>query len=212
MATTTNYGWTTPDDTDLVRNGADAIRDLGSAIDTSMNTALGTKKAGLVLLNTTSFAAVSSVSLAADTFTTTYDNYRLLCSIQGSASSILNLRFRAAGADITTANYTYVAQALDSTATANTLTGAAQTTNQMFYTTISPRTHFVIDIFNPKATLTTNFSGSAWGLDNAAAELALYRIGGHFNLTTSFDALSFYPTSGTVTGTYQIFGYNQQEL
>ena len=36
MATTTNFGWTTPDDTDLVKDGAAAIRTLGSAIDTSL--------------------------------------------------------------------------------------------------------------------------------------------------------------------------------
>jgi hypothetical protein len=36
MATTTNFGWTTPDDTDLVKDGAAAIRTLGSSIDTSL--------------------------------------------------------------------------------------------------------------------------------------------------------------------------------
>lgn len=36
MATTTNFGWTTPNDTDLVKDGAGAIRTLGSAIDTSL--------------------------------------------------------------------------------------------------------------------------------------------------------------------------------
>jgi hypothetical protein len=36
MATTTNYGWTTPDDTALVKDGAAAIRTLGSSIDTSV--------------------------------------------------------------------------------------------------------------------------------------------------------------------------------
>lgn len=36
MATTTNFGWTTPDDTSLVKDGAAAIRSLGSAIDASM--------------------------------------------------------------------------------------------------------------------------------------------------------------------------------
>jgi hypothetical protein len=36
MATTTNYGWTTPNDTDLVKDGADAIRTLGSSVDTSL--------------------------------------------------------------------------------------------------------------------------------------------------------------------------------
>lgn len=35
MATTTNYGWTTPDDTDLVKDGAAAIRLLGSSIDST---------------------------------------------------------------------------------------------------------------------------------------------------------------------------------
>jgi hypothetical protein len=35
MATTTNYGWTTPNDTDLVKDGAAAIRTLGSSIDTT---------------------------------------------------------------------------------------------------------------------------------------------------------------------------------
>lgn len=35
MATTTNFGWDTPDDTDLVKDGAAAIRTLGSSIDTS---------------------------------------------------------------------------------------------------------------------------------------------------------------------------------
>lgn len=36
MATTTNFGWETPDDTDLVKDGALAIRTLGNSIDTSL--------------------------------------------------------------------------------------------------------------------------------------------------------------------------------
>jgi hypothetical protein len=36
MATTTNYGWTTPDNTALVKDGASAIRTLGSSIDTTL--------------------------------------------------------------------------------------------------------------------------------------------------------------------------------
>lgn len=36
MATTTNFGWSTPDDTSLVKDGAAAIRTLGQSIDTSM--------------------------------------------------------------------------------------------------------------------------------------------------------------------------------
>lgn len=36
MATTTNYSWSTPDDTALVKDGASAIRTLGSSIDTTV--------------------------------------------------------------------------------------------------------------------------------------------------------------------------------
>ena len=36
MATTTNFGWSTPDDTAYVKDGASAMRTLGSAIDSSM--------------------------------------------------------------------------------------------------------------------------------------------------------------------------------
>ena len=35
MPTTSNFGWTTPADTDLVKDGAAAIRTLGNGIDTS---------------------------------------------------------------------------------------------------------------------------------------------------------------------------------
>jgi hypothetical protein len=41
MANTTNYNWATPDDTDLVKDGAAAIRTLGSSIDTSLVDLLG---------------------------------------------------------------------------------------------------------------------------------------------------------------------------
>jgi hypothetical protein len=40
MATTTTYGWTTPDDTSLVKDGASAIRSLGSAIDSNLTNKL----------------------------------------------------------------------------------------------------------------------------------------------------------------------------
>ena len=36
MPTTSNFGWTTPADTDLVKDGAAAIRTLGNGIDTSL--------------------------------------------------------------------------------------------------------------------------------------------------------------------------------
>jgi hypothetical protein len=36
MASTTNFGWSTPDDTALVKNGASAIRTLGLSADSTV--------------------------------------------------------------------------------------------------------------------------------------------------------------------------------
>lgn len=37
MATSPNYGWSEPDDTAFVKNGALAIRTLGNAVDSTVN-------------------------------------------------------------------------------------------------------------------------------------------------------------------------------
>jgi hypothetical protein len=68
MATTTNYGWETPDDTDLVKDGALAMRDLGQDIDTSMAgkpKASGTYTANGTL--TTTYASYITISLTTST-------------------------------------------------------------------------------------------------------------------------------------------------
>jgi hypothetical protein len=49
MATTTNYAWATPDDTDLVKDGAAAIRTLGSSIDSTVFTNAGAAVAKSIL-------------------------------------------------------------------------------------------------------------------------------------------------------------------
>lgn len=52
MATTTNYSWSTPDDTAFVKDGAAAIRTLGSSVDSSMADLLG-GTAGQILSKST---------------------------------------------------------------------------------------------------------------------------------------------------------------
>jgi hypothetical protein len=65
MATTTNYGWTTPNDTDLVKDGAAAIRTLGSSIDTTTknlnpSTTLGDLEYRSATANTNTRLAIGS--------------------------------------------------------------------------------------------------------------------------------------------------------
>jgi hypothetical protein len=56
MATTTNYGWTTPDNTALVKDGAAAIRTLGSSADTTVKALNPGTTAGDIDYYTTSTA------------------------------------------------------------------------------------------------------------------------------------------------------------
>jgi hypothetical protein len=199
MPNTTNYSFPTPADTDLVKNGADAIRDLGDAVDTAMNTALGTKKAGMVLLNTTSFSGVSSFSLPANTFSATYSNYRIVIYDNShSTGSTTFWRMRAAGSDATGSNYQgnwWYWVGSSANAFFNAATNAPQLSDNP--------TNYIIDIFNPfvaAPTYLNSISGGAIGWQQAR---------GSHDLSTSYDSMSFIRTSGTMTGTYSVYGYNK---
>ena len=208
MATTTNYGWTTPDNTDLVKDGALAIRTLGSAIDTSMNTALGTKKAGMVLLNTTSFSAVSSQSIN-DVFSATYTNYRIVISNLTQSASVngVYFRLRVSGSDQASGYYnTTVYNAgsgfINSNQTNGTFMGfasIADTTNASFTT---------IDLGSPFATAsTTNLITLNTNL--GAGLPTLQFTAGVYPPTTSFTGFSLVAAAGTTTGTVSVYGYNK---
>jgi hypothetical protein len=206
MPNTTNYSFPTPADTDLVKNGADAIRDLGDAVDTAMNTALGTKKAGMVLLNTTSFSAVASQSLN-NVFSATYENYRLVLRCTSSTNQAVNFRLRASGSDNSTTNYDYQDISADNTS----LSGSRSTsqTSGLFAMAGagSSSTHWnitTIDITNPFEALKT--SSIAHG--NYAAGPLLRIITNIHNVATSFDGITFF-VGGTITGSISVYGYNK---
>jgi hypothetical protein len=65
MATTTNYGWTTPNDTDYVKDGASAIRTLGSAIDSTLKTQIDAQIPDSLLTTTGDIIYASGASTPA---------------------------------------------------------------------------------------------------------------------------------------------------
>jgi len=205
--TTTHYGFDIPQSTDLVKDGATAIATLGQDIDTAMNTALGTKKAGMVLLNTTSFSGVSGVSFAANTFTSTYNNYRIIFSkLIASANADTYMRLRAAGSDNTTSNYNFAYVGNRSNNTTFNNGAAGQSTFNIGSTRSVEYGGFSMDLYSPQTTQMTGFN-SQWN----GGETSNYNFGvtgGLFAATTSFDSATFYLSSGTWTGTYSVFGYN----
>jgi hypothetical protein len=214
--TTTNYGFDIPQSTDLVKDGATAIATLGQDIDTAMNTALGTKKAGMVLLNTTSFSAVASQSIN-DVFSSTYTNYKILfeltnCTVDGS----LGLRMRTGGADASGSNtYLFAGGFYTSGSTAGAYASNGGTRVDLFDLDGGGSSGGVgvytasIDLHNP------NLSEYSVGnyLASATATDGTYR--GHYgnfwhvveSPYTGFTILHSSP--GTITGQIQVFGYNK---
>jgi hypothetical protein len=211
MSNTSAYGWNIPDDTDLVKNGALAIRTLGNAIDTSMNTALGTKKAGMVLLNTTSFSAVASQAIN-NVFSATYRNYRIVVNITqttGAGGQIIATRLRVGGVSAGGNDYAYSRFGYSFPGVLNNDAGG--TTAASFFINRSNGSgsidgESVSDVtfyapFLAERTFVTGFSTD--GLYNGS-------IGGYHNLATSYDGIEIFPTTGatTFTGTISIYGIN----
>jgi hypothetical protein len=208
MATTTpNYGWTVPTSTDLVKDGATAIETLGDAIDASMNTALGTKKAGMVLLNTTSFSGVSSQSIN-DVFSATYANYKVIVNISGSDYNAGTIRLRVAGADSSSSDYDRMGQYLISANSIwQALTSAENTT-----AFIGPSygnnglCHNVFEIHNPFTANRTTISGVC---QQPGGSHVTYYVNGQYDETTSFTGFTIIAAGvTTITGSIQVYGYN----
>ncbi len=199
MATTTNYSWSTPDNTAYVKDGASAIRTLGSAIDTSMFAALSGKPAQGVLLNTTTVSAATTVTFTG-VFSADYDNYRIVWNGLASVSGIMRISFGATATG-------YYSQCADwrSNATAPTL-HAVQANGAYAFMGNNWSGGSVIDciISNPfRASYT--FLASTFTASEAALS-ATGGAGGSLNNTTSYTACTIVPQSGNFTGTFRVYG------
>ena len=207
--TTTNYGFDIPQSTDLVKDGATAIATLGQDIDTAMNTALGTKKAGMVLLSNLSFSGVSSQSIN-DVFSATYDNYRIVLEINAtSLNTGVNLRLRVGGVDNSSSEY--LNNRLFFEAANVTSTGASTTT--VSFTSIAEHSQTVgnttvsYDVFSPFATRITNIHGV--GNYRYSGQYYGFIKTGQTSVTTSFTGFTVIPAAGTITGNVSVYGYNK---
>jgi hypothetical protein len=202
MPNTINNNWPTPADTDLVKNGADAIRDLGNAIDTTLGVY---NAAGLVKISATTFSASSGVSFAANTFSSTYANYRIILSnLTASTGASIYMRLRASGTD-NTSNIYYQQQLYLSSSTVsgvrqqNTFwsVGSADTSTSNFT---------IIDLFNPQTTAKTRGS-VLWNQSGITTPETLIQTMTH-DSTTQFDSATLYPNTGTISGTVYVYGYS----
>lgn len=204
MATTTNYSWTTPDNTAYVKDGASAIRTLGSSVDSTLYTALGGAYPGLRLVKKQTIGSGVSTVTVTDAFSATYENYKIIVSGGvGSTSALVQCflggtepanGYYAAG---TFTNYTAGAQS-------PSISNNASRLNRIGYNTTNS-IQANVEFHSPFATRNTmimsNFIGHVTGGDSGT-------FMGFLNNSTSFTSFTILPSSGTLTGgTIYVYGY-----
>lgn len=158
--------------------------------------------AGLDLITTQSFNAVSSVSVN-NCFSATYSHYRLMLDYVASVQGTTNMRLRTSGTDNTTGNYAVRGGDVGAFTTVST-----NGTSYEIGSNATGGNLFVSDVMNPYAAL---YCQGTWTHFRAAfGVVATWRGGAMgFEATTSFDGFTIYPASGTITGTVSVYGYKK---
>jgi len=162
---------------------------------------------GFTFITGTTFSAVSSVSLPTDTFTSTYDNYRMIFQITGmSSAATITMRMRASGTDNSTSNYYNAFTGLANDGTTLTRTSSGGTSFAICQIENFGNPHFIdLNIYNPKIASQTNIGGLSFTQSGGAT--STMSGGGNQAQSTAFDSLSIITSTGTITGKYRIYGY-----
>jgi hypothetical protein len=225
MATTTNFNWSTPDDTSLVKDGAAAIRTLGSSIDTSfvdlkggttgqlLSKASGTdldyswvtvaSGGGLTLLSTTTLTG-SSVTVSS--ISQSYKNLLIyIKDVTSPAVGAVTLRLNG----ITTSSYTdhriyYAAAGVQ----ADFTTGTSLFLNNSNSNTVASG-KFAALMTIPRYTDTSliDVDIRSSGRDATAGILVSYNLG-RFEASAAISSVTINHASSFTTGTMYIYGEN----
>jgi hypothetical protein len=198
MAITPTYSWPLPDNDDLVKDGAEAIRDLGNAIDTTVG---GLPGAGLVHIETQTVSAASAFNFSNDVFTSTYDNYIIMGYYTQSTTDYLLARVRDAGSDISTTTYNFQKTDIGGSGVAASRS-TSQTSLQVGYSEAGVSQVF-IKIFTPKLARATGI----WSENQRnTGSINVQLTWGTNSNATAYDSLSLLAATGNFTGSFSLFG------
>jgi hypothetical protein len=186
----------------LVQNAGGTLTFISASASVFRASGVAASSGAITLITAASFSAVTSVSLAADTFSTTYRNYKIIWQVDStSANGNTTVRLRAAGADNTTNNYRQMEVGITQANSASNNAQDLQTTFQGFGQTNA----MTFDCLSPKATAFTTLQGGY--TDSNTSSIIGRTLNARFVATTSFDSLSFICSSGNFTGTYRVYGW-----
>jgi hypothetical protein len=162
---------------------------------------------GWVYLSTVTASAAATADIE-KTFDSTYDNYAIVASgVQLSSAAVTHIRFKISGAYSSSALYGY-AQIYNTT----TATGAGSSSQAQIVLTSSTPTvstsianNFICYVYSPSSSSllkTCNIVGHSWG----ASSMLNFTTSAYYNATTPLTGIRFLGASGTITGTFRLYG------
>ena len=164
---------------------------------------------GLVLLNTTTFSAQSSIAVN-NIFDATYKYYKVLVNLTGqSADGELGLKLRSGTTDASTSyfnGYTLCNVA----GTASTFNSNNTATYRLFTFDAALNRAYPshdLTIFNPFETVYTTFTGNLTMTDTAGTTILSGGGGGTHEQSSSYNGFNLIASAGNVTGLVKVYGY-----
>jgi hypothetical protein len=157
---------------------------------------------GLVHINTTTFSAVSSVSLN-DVFTSDYENYLATLTVLGNATVALLCRMRASGTDNSSAVYSAQYNLAEGSSLYASRT-TAQTSGR-FGGVSTVDSSYEMHIYKPQLAAVTNITN--FGNFRSGGGISITSETVSVDVSTAYDGMTIFPSSGTITGSLRIYGY-----
>lgn len=158
-------------------------------------------------LGTVTFSGATSLSLNG-VFTSMYRNYFFVVDFTGSTALELRLRLRTASDDTTSTTYqTHAILWGSDGGNLNYADNAAAGFSRLTVSSGTYKSHFNTIVADPNNAVQTNLSGRFSYRGSGGVHFdGVY--GGNTTTTTQYTGFTIYPSTGNVTGTITVYGYN----
>ena len=162
---------------------------------------------GLVLLNTQTFSAATTVSFPDNTFTSAHNAYSFVFNCTGSTAVNIRARLRAGGVDNSSGVYNR-ANWESITITSSRESNETSLLVGETYDSDMKRRIMSFHLFDPQVSgrYTSGHTTSIADLNGDVYPIQRYH---GVEVTTSYDSITFFPNTGTITGSISCYGYNQ---
>jgi hypothetical protein len=165
---------------------------------------------GYQFVTQASFTAVSAVSMPVGTFTSAYDNYQVSIELNdSSANATIGIRVNNAGTARTGTLYNFQSIFRQNNGFSNGLDAASQ--SSLAFSAINSTSKFYRASFIVSSPLSATISTRCYGniMGTLPSDTTIQHSGswgGVYTTAEANDGLTIFPSSGTITGQYYVYG------